>query len=82
MSYETRSWCQISKDRLSASHALTYVVDVIDGKVDEPDRVRLDSCWKALDKLIPTIKATEFSGEVHLTEPIHWVGDEPGPDKV
>ena len=35
-----------------------------------------------LRKTLPDLKVSEITASVHLTEPIQWVGDDPGPDKV
>jgi len=72
MPTETKNWTQKQKDRFATSGAMNYIIDVIDGTQQEPDRARLDSCWKALNKLIPDLKAIEHQGDVDHTVTLKW----------
>ena len=48
----SRPWIQRSRDRLAATRSMEYIEAVNNGD-EKPDPVRLQSCWKAVDKLMP-----------------------------
>jgi len=61
MPTETRTFAQRFKDSVSAGKSKKYIEDVNNGKIPKArvDKVRLDSCWKAVDKCVgnPPIQA-------------------------
>lgn len=71
MPTETKNWTQKTRDRLSASQALPFIEDVIDGKIEvKPNTAaskRLDTCLKVLNKVCPDLKAVEHEINGDLT---------------
>ena len=71
MPTETQTWPQKARDRIAASQMLNYITDVIDGNETEPDRIRLDACYKALNKVLPDLRAIEHSTDPDSTFEFH-----------
>lgn len=56
MARDSRTFTQQVRERFAAGHALSYIADVIDNTLPEGekvDQVRLESCWRAIHKLVP-----------------------------
>jgi len=75
MTVETKTYPQRVLDRFSAGQSLPYVCDVIDGKIDKPDKLRLDSCWRAINKVVGDRKAIDVSMDGELTIKVMHYGN-------
>ena len=66
----SRPWIQRTRDRLSATRSLDYIEAVNRGDVEKIDPVRLQSCWKAVDKLLPN--PPQMTRELGDAEAAEW----------
>ena len=73
MPRQSQNWTQLQRERLRASPAIQYVLQVTDGSVQiesRADENRLACCWRVIDKLIPTPKAVDVAMSGDLT--VRW----------
>ena len=67
MTERTKTWPQLTKDRLAASQMLPYIMGVIEGKITKPCPQRLATCIKMLNKVMPDLRAIEHSADQDST---------------
>ncbi len=72
MAQDSKTYPQVSRDRIKGGMALTYILDVVEGAETAPDKVRLDACFKVLAKVLPDLKAVEVTGEVDHKVELTW----------
>ena len=66
----TKTWPQITRDRIASSKALPYVLDIADGTLpdgEKVDQVRVNTCLKLLNKVLPDLRAIEHSADQDST---------------
>ena len=71
MATETTTWIQKTRETILASKALPYIMEVVDGQETEPDKIRLDSCHKLLNKVMPDLKAIQHAADADSTFEFH-----------
>jgi hypothetical protein len=60
---DTKTYPQIVRDRISAGKSWEYISSVIEGTETKPDKTRLDTCWRAINKVVGDRKAVEISAD-------------------
>ena len=62
---ETKNWVQLSRERLSASHGLDYLIECMDG-LAKPDMNRLKAIDMGLKRCLPEMRQLEATVDATL----------------
>ncbi|MCP4169343.1 MAG: hypothetical protein GY758_01065 [Fuerstiella sp.] len=68
---ETKPYPTRVRERFAAGQSLDYIIAVNHGEVAEPDKARLDSCWKAVNKCVADLPTTVVNYESDLPPEYH-----------
>jgi hypothetical protein len=66
----TKTWPQITRDRIASGKALPYILDIADGTLPDGEKVdmaRVNVCLKLLNKVLPDLRAIEHSADADST---------------
>ena len=65
-------WTTAARERIEASKALEYLLDVANGDEANPKDSRIRTCFGLLNKRLPDLKAIEHTGELEHELTIKW----------
>jgi hypothetical protein len=69
MADRSRSWTDSQRERIEASKAMPYLLDVVNGVETEPCEKRIRTCLALLNKRMPDMKSIEVKAEVAVHVP-------------